>query len=768
MKQHRFFNVRLYVDLLRQLMLTGCILATVCCLITLLPPLVCAVTMEDPGRAQVTLASVTPVLWAFMYLGGAGLVYNVFSYLNRRNACDFYYSLPNTACATFLSGFAAAATWIVGTVLATGFCGYLGYTLAGISIRMVMLPYLFGYFAIGTLLVACATAVAVCLSGTRFSNIILTALILFLPRFVMTIVGAGILSQATLVPKGELPFWLNPIYNIAAVPITLFYGLFESGEMPELIAFSGAYLYSAVLALLYFAAALALYIRRRAETAESSAPCRMLQHIYRSAIALPFLTLLAFGAVSQRENVFHYVSSNFSIAVILVLAAALGYFVYELITTKRFKNLLTTLPLFLVLLFAVPVLLRAGMTKMADIMQHRTVAAEDIHAVRIDMDGQFGFRYKSRYKSYETLMTREIWYEDSELCQIVKTALDRTIDQADAIPEVYGRMYDENVWYTVTISSGFGSFRRQIGFQPSEAQRIREIMEQAPAYVAARRTLPSVNEVSNVQLAYASIGYSMDSKIWQAYLDEVGVYGGADYDAAISEDPYQDLLYISVTGTRGLVHFYSKYPLNSYTPKLFERVVSTQNKQLSAVRMAAEALNCADNETGYVEFHVIANFVNAEWTGDEAAEQLRFHYSNSSGKSEPDDRANIQMLLNRAAQQTEDTEIDPADPVLVLDLHYYGEEKSVDATVFIRLNPGEAEVILDQLKETYYQRDILIQAAASRKRSAGGCFARCGFLGRMGWIEWNGKDGLEGIGWIGTLRWRDMLNQTDCSFSWKL
>ena len=40
MKQHRFFNARLYADLLRQLMLTGCILAAACILITLLPPLI--------------------------------------------------------------------------------------------------------------------------------------------------------------------------------------------------------------------------------------------------------------------------------------------------------------------------------------------------------------------------------------------------------------------------------------------------------------------------------------------------------------------------------------------------------------------------------------------------------------------------------------------------------------------------------------------------------------------------------------------------------
>lgn len=693
MKQHRFFNTRLYADLLRQLMLTGCILAAACILITLLPPLIYAVTMENPASMQVSLVEVTPALWAFMYLGGAGLVYNVFSYLNRRNACDFYYSLPNTACAAFLSGFAAAATWIVGTVLATVLSGCLGYTLAGIAIRPVMLPYLLGYFGIGTLLVACGTAVAVCLSGTRFSNIILTALILFLPRFVMTVTGAGILSEATLVPSAELPFWLNPIYNIAAAPMTVFYHVFERGEVPELIAFSPAYLYSAILAVLYFAAALLLYMRRRAETAESSAPCRMLQHVYRSAIMLPFLTLLAFSAISQDINVFRYVNRNFTVAAILVLAAALGYFVYELITTKRFKNLLTTLPLFLVLLFAVPTLLYAGMSKTADVMQHRTVDTGDIRAVRINMSDMNG-----RHTSYTALLTREIWFEDPELFDIVKTALDRTIFQADINP--FGR-YETDTSYIVTISTGLSSFKRCIGFQASEVERIRGIMQQDPAYVAAQRTLPALSEISGIRVGTMNgeVWLGTDAAIWQAYLDEVGAYGGADYDAAISEDPYQGLLSIGVSGMRGVKQFFSRYPLNRYTPKLFERVVSQQNEQLAAVRTAAKALNAiGQGDEAYNEFWVNACFVNTDLAGYSAAERFSFSYSTYDGRDqEESDYAKVQLLLNRAAQQEDGTEIDPTTPVMVLECYWYGAEKTVDATVFIRLNPGEAKTIFARL-----------------------------------------------------------------------
>ena len=59
----------------------------------------------------------------------------------------------------------------------------------------------------------------------------------------------------------------------------------------------------------------------------------------------------------------------------------------------------------------------------------------------------------------------------------------------------------------------------------------------------------------------------------------------------------------------------------------------------------------------------------------------------------------MQLLLNRAAQQADGTEIDPDMPVMVLSFQWYGNNEPVDGTVFIRLNPGEARTLYKQLNQ---------------------------------------------------------------------
>ena len=123
--------------------------------------------------------------------------------------------------------------------------------------------------------------------------------------------------------------------------------------------------------------------------------------------------------------------------------------------------------------------------------------------------------------------------------------------------------------------------------------------------------------------------------------------------------------------------------------------------QLAAARTAAEALNgIGQDDEAYDEFCVTARFVNADLDGYSAAERLSFSYSTYDGRDkEESDYAKVQLLLNRAAQQEDGTEIDPTMPVMVLEFYWYGVEEPVDATVFIRLNPGEAKTIFTKLSQ---------------------------------------------------------------------
>ncbi len=698
MKQQKLLNGRLYLDMLRQLMLMGCILAAACILITLLPPLVYAVTWSTTDSIQISIKAVAPALWGFLYLGGAGLVYLAFSWLNQRNACDCYYALPNTARTTWLSTFAAVATWIVGIVTATVTLGYLGYAAAGIALPMAYFPKLVAYFAIGTLQVAAATSVAVSLTGTRFSNLVVTALILFLPRFLLTMVGLGVLERSHMIPASELSFLLNPRYNIAAVPLTLFSSIMNGEGVPELIGFGWGDLYSAVLTLLYAAAGLVLHEHRRAETAGSSAPCQLLQHIYRSALTIPFLSVLAFAAAVEYERLLYYMSHHFAITATLVLVAALCYFAYELMTSKRFKNLLTTLPLFLVLIFAVPAALYGGTVLCTDFMQQRTVQVSEIESIRIDVTDLHDVT------TYERLLLREVDIRNEELNELVVTALNRTIACAEAhqgaiFPEeessgaVFGGSQCK-----ITISTGRRSFTRFVYFTPAELRSIETILAKDADCQAARRILPKTEEVISCQLVLDGEWHSLggdDAYRWTDYLEELSAYSGAEYDAAMTDTPYQGVLQLRVVGRRNGVRFTTCYPVNAYTPKLFETAMSYGSIKLQSLRDTLQILESADETSN-------------------ASASITFLHTGASGEvvrydGNPLENDALLAAMQRAAESP-DAQTARMDAPLMLvwwellqeSPDSIGEEwvtlSFISETVLVALEPAEAEALMQLLE----------------------------------------------------------------------
>ena len=107
----------------------------------------------------------------------------------------------------------------------------------------------------------------------------------------------------------------------------------------------------------------------------------------------------------------------------------------------------------------------------------------------------------------------------------------------------------------------------------------------------------------------------------------------------------------------------------------------------------------ADGDREYYEMYVTARFVNAAIPGYSAEEGFVCSCSSGSGAEEQEERAAVQLLLNRAAQQADGTEIDPDMPVMVLSFQWYGNNEPVDGTVFIRLNPGEARTLYKQLNQ---------------------------------------------------------------------
>lgn len=175
-----------------------------------------------------------------------------------------------------------------------------------------------------------------------------------------------------------------------------------------------------MLALVYFCIGAWLFYRRRSEIAGMSAPNRIFQHIYRILVTMIYCIFIT-GVLANdlEEN-----CADWFGYVILYLIGVLIYFTYELITTRKLRNLLTALPgLGIVVLLNGALLL--GMHLSVQHLLSLHPSASEIESVSIEegeySDDQLESYYD--YMSYVTNATRNIEITDPMVISIIADTL---------------------------------------------------------------------------------------------------------------------------------------------------------------------------------------------------------------------------------------------------------------------------------------------------------------------------------------------------------
>ncbi len=289
------------------------------------------------------------------------MVLFLFRFLNKRDASDVYHALPYSRECVTLSYFSSVMAWNGITTLSTLLlvAGLYGFS-PGITVG---LPQLFSFglnMIAAQLLVGASVLFAMSITGTGFSNVIISLLVIFLPRLVITAI-AGMMDTACVIVDIEKQFsFLNPGLNVASgIPITAFQTI-TSGSGDALLQcmirpING--LYTLGLGIVLLVAAVWLLRTRKSETAGKSSPNRVLQGVYRIALG-SVLGLVPVNMVFQGiMNQGSFYLSDVVILLILMFFVALFYFLFELLTTKKAKNMVKAIPGFVAVLIIDAVLL---------------------------------------------------------------------------------------------------------------------------------------------------------------------------------------------------------------------------------------------------------------------------------------------------------------------------------------------------------------------------------------------------------------------------
>lgn len=453
----------------------------------------------------------------------------LFHYLNKRSESDFYHSLPIKRSALLGSGILAVITVYVASVAVYLIMLMVSAALirdVTINFSTVIRSFLYAIgaaFAMGSV-----ATLAVSLSGNSFSALILMAIIAVFARVIILI---------TLLQ-------LDAMLDYFSIELQ-FERLIDSNVITWSFAVTDFKAYTAVMSifesLLYYFIAGFCFIRRDSEISGSSAINRGVQNFARIVVTF-IVSIFACSCVLNlifRVNIMGTGITTFYYAIISAVIAVVVYFLFELITTRKWecvRKSIKTLPLVLVLDVIYIGSMYAGITS----YKNRAVNPENIRYIEVekiswDVDG-----YSLRFDDSEVI---------EAVCECINTyEADRSYSRGWYGTDV--KFVERNNAYTRYVRID----ERTMGMLYAE-------------YILDNQCLDSAFDTSNLTGCYGYEGTKPVISLFNTYVEEVGSGDKLMYMMNVEE--------AFVVGSFYMADKNISFPISYRTPETFNDFIST-------------------------------------------------------------------------------------------------------------------------------------------------------------------------------------------------
>ena len=565
------FSFSLYKQGLRKVRGVGIAMAIVIILLNAIVPILCMI--EDRISTPVTggfMIGRSVDLVEVSYFAPFGiavlvfapiLIYAMFSFLNERRSADFYHSIPHKRACVYISFLMAALTWLIGVLLASSLLNsFLWAVSPWDQMNFAAVGLSFSAYAIIALTMAGFMALAMMLTGSAISNCLVFLLVLLFIRtigffflYCLEDIAPMFVSDTSWLKIFELEFFMP--FDV------LFEGVFQMDA--EVFRKGGMMLYWLIVSILLLAASGVLYVCRRSEWATKSAPNKLLQHIYRIAVTLPFMLLgIVFIVMEGNFEAYH---------LIFFVLAAVVYALYELLTTKKIKNLVRSLPL--VLVPRALSLVFVGAVHGAKGLIYASIPTEE----KIEGVALMDKKYYST--SYENAVTYGVFVDDEALIRDTAAALQESKEWGSGT--FYGETvsyYDEYLgykepitYYTPTIIVKLKS-GREVAYRLRSTYDISTQILSAAECREAYLSLPSDEKITDIYISsYGDITIDdSTTALWESFKAEYEALSDAEKYLYKSQTYLVSEYYFEfhVHGRANGREFYTAYSVNErYMPK---------------------------------------------------------------------------------------------------------------------------------------------------------------------------------------------------------
>ena len=518
-----FFSARLYVDGLKQLRLIGILSMIAMNLLGVLQPILRWLDGGNYVVKPMNFLEMNPLIVLVFCAVAPLMTLSLFSFLNKRDASDLYHAIPATRPCLFMSFFAAIATWLamitLATVVLTTVTHALFPMLYSINYANVLLTA-FNTLA-GGLSIAAAVAVAMSVTGTLFANVLVSLLIIFLPRLVLHLITMEIQNTFLLINNLTVSPLLDFKYN---VPVGMVFQVFIGGNLESLSTFSCG-IYTLVLAIIYFLLAVFLFTRRASESADKAAPNRYWHGLYRLLVGAVLSSIATIGLCSNYMGEYHSYSWEFFFFMYLISVLLMP--VFDIITTRRVKGLLRRSLTSILLLILVNVGLFGITYGTYHAVSSYLPEAEEITSVRLLGAGEPVSVYDT--PDYFDSKLAKVELTDQKVRELVAFRLQYSVDLLKEERSRFWNAQSEMEYIPVAIKQNGITRKRRILITKEEERILSTALSEVEGLEKIYTTLPPASSLSYIYFSSEQGFHINDTKqkneFYQTLCNEVEQIG---------------------------------------------------------------------------------------------------------------------------------------------------------------------------------------------------------------------------------------------------
>ena len=470
------FNPRLFLEALKRLRVIGLVTAILSVTISALVPIV-SWMLRAPKFASFTVDTRLLCFPVALVVFMAPLFFStLFSFLQKRKESDFFHAIPYTRTCVYIS-FTAAALAFVFAIQAA--CGLVAGMIWSMTPNLTfdlggMIAYIF-ICMLAAAMLSSFMMLALTVSGTSNSC---TLLFVLFAGFVRVVCGIFLscVSSIHLIPTETMDFFVPTWF----LPISVVYYFGEIESASAIIYSFSNILYSFTVTLGVFALAGFFYCKRKSEMAGNPAPGVRTQALFRILFTLPLALVIPLCLITG--------SAESTLLLVLTVITLLVYFLYELITTKRPKNMLRAIP-GLAFVAGACILFSLLFHGYRTVVLYEKIDTEDIKGVSVDAD-LFGITYQGRLM--ETYRT-----DDEEIRTLIADQL--TDSQARERLNERGSDYWERRTVTLHLKGG-RTIQRNVILDDKAMARIIEIIREEEDVRELLYKIPDNREISTADV----------------------------------------------------------------------------------------------------------------------------------------------------------------------------------------------------------------------------------------------------------------------------